>query len=148
LFGPDRVAKFAATPRNPGNTPVPDRPAANYLREAMRKTLDQPAGDPTLFDFQAQLRTSDLLPIEDATAVWPEAAAPFKNVATISIPKQNFDNAYQESECEHMQFTPWHGLTAHQPLGGINRLRLGVYKASAQRRAQTPEPNGFPKWPQ
>jgi hypothetical protein len=148
LFGSDRVAKFATAPRNPGDTPVPEHPNPNYLREAMRKTLDQPFGDPTVFDFQVQLRTIDVLPIEDATAKWPETAAPFQNVATISIPKQNFEIPYQVTECEHLSFTPWHGLTAHQPLGGINRLRLGVYTASSQHRAQPKEPHGFPKWPQ
>jgi hypothetical protein len=148
LFGSDRVAKFGVTPRNPGGAPVPDHPDPNYLREAMLKTLDQPFGDPTVFDFQVQLRTNDLLPIEDATAAWSEAAAPFQNVATITIPKQNFDIPYQVTECEHLAFTPWHGLTIHQPLGGINRLRLGVYTASSQFRAQPKEPHGFPKWPQ
>jgi hypothetical protein len=148
LFGPDHVAKFAVTPRNPGDTPVPEHPTPNYLREAMKKTLDQPFGDPSVFDFQVQLRTSDTLPIEDATAMWPEAAAPFQNVATISIPKQNFDIPYQVTECEHLAFTPWHGLTANQPLGGINRMRLGVYTASSQHRAQPKEPHGFQTWPQ
>jgi len=148
LYGPDRVAKFAARPRNPENTPVPEFPSFDYLRQAMRKTLDQPFGDPTIFDFQVQLRANDQLPIEDATAVWSEGVAPFQTVATISIPKQAFYNAYQETECEHMSFTPWHGLTAHQPLGGINRLRLGAYVASSQHRSQLKEMHGFPKWPQ
>jgi len=147
LFGKDRVAKFSAAPRNPENTPVPENPSANYLREAMKKTLDVPFGEPTIFDFQVQLRTNDSLPIEDATAEWPEAVAPFQNVATITIDKQNFDNPFQVTECEHMAFTPWHGLTTHQPLGGINRLRLGVYHASSQYRAQPKEPSDFPKWP-
>jgi hypothetical protein len=94
-----------------------------------------------------QLRTNDSLPIEDATAEWPEATAPFQNVATIVIEPQNFDNPLQVTECEHFAFTPWHGLTVHQPLGGINRLRLSVYTASSQFRAQPKEPTGFPKWP-
>lgn len=36
--------------------------------------------------------------------------------------------------CEEMAFTPWHALTAHQPLGGINRLRRQVYLGSAIHR--------------
>jgi hypothetical protein len=147
LFGADRVAKFGVTPRNPENTPVPEGPSVNYLREAMKKSLDVPTGKPAFFDFQVQLRTNDGLPIEDATAEWPEATAPFQNVATITIERQNFDNPLQVTECEHFAFTPWHGLTVHQPLGGINRLRLGVYTASSQYRAQPKEPTGFPKWP-
>ena len=147
LFGADRVAKFAATPRDPDKTPVPENPGVNYLREAMKKSLDVPTGKPAVFDFQVQLRNDDSLPIEDATAEWPETNAPFQNVATISIDRQNFDNPLQVTECEHFAFTPWHGLTVHQPLGGINRLRLGVYTASSQFREQPKEPTGFPKWP-
>jgi hypothetical protein len=49
------------------------------------------------------------------------------------------------TECEHLVFTPWHGLVEFQPLGGINRLRLGVYTASSQYRAQAREPSGFPE---
>jgi hypothetical protein len=148
LFGPDRVAKFAVSPRNPSGAPAPEHPSPNYLREAMLKTLNQPSGEPTEFDFKVQLRTNESLPIEDATATWPETTAPFQKAATISINKQNFDIPYQVTECEHLSFTPWHGLTAHQPLGGINRLRLGVYTASSQFRALPKEPHGFPRWPQ
>ena len=63
---------------------------------------------------------------------------------TITIDKQNFDEPLRITECEHLVFTPWHGLVDFQPLGGINRLRLGVYNASAKFRAQTREPSGFP----
>lgn len=28
-------------------------------------------------------------------------------------------------------FSPWNGLTAHQPLGAINQMRKAVYEASA-----------------
>jgi hypothetical protein len=147
LFGTDRVVKFAATPRNPENTPVPDNPGVNYLREAIKRSLDASSGKPAFFDFQIQLRNDDSLPIEDATAEWSETTAPFQNVATIAIERQNFDNPLQVTECEHFSFTPWHGLAVHQPLGGINRLRLGVYTASSQFREQPKEPTGFPKWP-
>jgi hypothetical protein len=145
LFGKDAVAKFGVTPRNPENTPVPENPGRNYLREAMKKSLDFPSGKPAVFDFQVQLRTNDSLPVEDATAEWPEAVVPFQNVATITIDRQDFNNPLQVTECEHLVFTPWHGLAAHQPLGGINRLRLQVYIASSQHRAQPREPSEFPK---
>lgn len=147
LFGKDMVAKFAVTPSDPENTPVPENPGVNYLREAMKKSLDFASGKPAVFNFQVQLSTDESLPIEDATAEWPEAVAPVQNVATINIDRQDFDNPLQVTECEHLAFTPWHGLVEHQPLGGINRLRLGVYAASSQYRAQAREPSGFPKWP-
>lgn len=147
LYGPDKVAKFKVTPRSAEKTPVPENPTTNYLREAMRKSLDPANGKPAVFDFSVQLRNDDSLPIEDATAEWSETTAPPQNVATIEIDPQNFDNAYQVTECEHMAFTPWHGLTAHRPIGGINRLRRDVYIASSKFRSQPKEPTGFPKWP-
>jgi len=147
LYGPDKVAKFKVTPRSAEKTPVPEHPSANYLREAMKKSLDVAIGKPAVFDFSVQLRNDDSLPIEDATAEWSEATAPPQNVATIEIGPQDFDNAYQVTECEHMAFTPWHGLTAHRPIGGINRLRRDVYIASSKFRSQPKEPTGFPKWP-
>lgn len=145
LFGPDAVVKFGVTPRNPGSTPVPPNPPANYLRDALRKSLDVNTGKPAVFDFQVQLRTADNLSIENASAQWPESAAPFQTVGTLTIPTQDFDNPLRITECEHLVFTPWHGIAEHRPLGGINRLRLGVYKASSQRRAEAHEPSGFPR---
>ncbi|MGQ0446030.1 MAG: catalase family protein [Beijerinckiaceae bacterium] len=157
LFGKDKVAKFRARPRDPANPSLtPKNPSGNYLRMAMKKSLDLLSGQPAVFDFQVQLRPGgteeDLkksYPIEDASAEWKETpAAPFQNVAVITIGKQNFDYPLQVTECEHFVFTPWHGLEEHQPLGGINRLRLQVYIASSQYRAQTREPSGFPTtWP-
>ncbi|AZG77477.1 catalase [Methylocystis rosea] len=147
LYGSDRVAKFSVTPRSAEKTPVPANPTTNYLREAMKKSLDPANGKPAVFDFKVQLRNDDSLPIEDATAEWSETTAPPQNVATIEIDQQDFDNAFQVTECEHMAFTPWHGLTAHQPIGGINRLRRDVYIASSKFRSQPKEPTGFPKWP-
>jgi hypothetical protein len=161
LLGKDKVAKFAVKPRDPTNTPIPPNPSPNYLREALKKSLDVNAGKPAVFDFQVQMRpdegsyledatvvqtsTGQSLPIEDATAEWKEEIAPFQNVATITIKQQDFDNPVRITECEHLVFTPWHGLAEHQPLGGINRLRRGVYIASSQYRLETREPSGFPK---
>jgi len=147
LYGPDKVAKFSVMPRSAEKTPVPQNPGTNYLREAMKKSLDPAIGKPAIFDFRVQLRNDESLPIEDATAEWPETTAPPQNVATIEIDPQNFDNPFQVTECEHMAFTPWHGVRAHQPIGGINRLRRDVYIASSKFRSQPKEPTGFPKWP-
>ena len=35
---------------------------------------------------------------------------------------------------EELVFNPWQSLAAHQPLGGINRLRKPVYLSSAEHR--------------
>ena len=145
LFGKDKVAKFSVLPRDATQSPMPTDLSDNYLREALKKSLDVTEGKPAVFDFRVQIRKDDSLPIEDASAEWIGGdAAKFENVATITIDKQNFDEPLRITECEHLVFTPWHGLVDFQPLGGINRLRLGVYNASAKFRAQTREPSGFP----
>lgn len=155
LLGKDRVAKFSARPRNPANPSLtPDSPGKDYLREALAERLGRPGSDPVVFDFQAQARpdglqpTDEAFPIETANIEWKsDDAAKFENVAVISIRPQDFSQPLQASECEHLVFTPWHGLADHQPLGGINRLRREVYIASAKRRAETREPTGYPRWP-
>ncbi|MNP79407.1 hypothetical protein D3C76_1772420 [compost metagenome] len=59
---------------------------------------------------------------------WDEKAAPFYQVATIHIPKQNFDTPEQNKFCENLSFTPWHALPAHKPLGAVNRMRKVIYE--------------------
>lgn len=146
LLGPELAVKFVAQPKNPAVTPVPHDPAPNYLREAMKKSLHPATGQEAVFDFLVQPRTGSQLPVEDASAEWKEGDAPYHKVATLTISPQDFDNPLQVTECEHMSFTPWHGLKAHRPLGGINRLRKAAYLASAQFRLQPKEPTGFPDW--
>lgn len=145
LFGKTAVAKFAVSPRDPTSTPVPANPAPDYLRQALKKSLDPDSGRPAVFDFQVQLRSSDSLPIENASAQWSEETAPFRTVASLTINPQDFDNPLRIRECEQMVFTPWHGLVEHQPLGGINRLRREVYQASSKARAEQHKPSAFPQ---
>ncbi len=135
LFGNHVAAKFSAKPRNPDHTPVPQDPEPNYLRAALKKTLDVTTGKTVIFDFQVQLRSSEALPIEDVTSEWSSDVAPLQTVATLTIDPQDFDTEERIKQCERLVFNPWHGLVEHQPLGGINRLRLGVYAASAKYRA-------------
>lgn len=135
LFGKGTAAQFSVKPRNPENTPIPANASPNYLREALKKSLDVNTGKPAVFDFMVQIRTDDSLPIEDATTEWKTDVAPFQNVATLTIGVQDFDTPARIAECERLVFSPWHGLVTHQPLGGINRLRLGVYVAASKYRS-------------
>lgn len=144
LFGANAVAKFAVRPQGSTVTPVPANPSPSYLREALKRSLDTATGHPAGFDFLVQLRTQDSLSVEDASAEWPESIAPYRKVASLAIQPQDFDNPLRITQCEHLVFTPWHGLVEHRPLGGINRLRLGVYNASSQRRMQAREPGCYP----
>jgi len=137
LFGRDAVMKFSAKPVAPPAGEVLDISDPDYLRAGLLKRLTGPAAREVVFEFQVQVRSkSDLAgkieaEVEDACFEWDEAKYPFVTVATITIPPQNLVDA---SKCEDQIFTPWHGVKEHQPLGGINRLRLEVYKASATLR--------------
>jgi hypothetical protein len=150
------VAKFAARPRNaPAVSALPESVSTDYLRVAMKRSLSITEGAPVVYDFQVQLRPDGLapddaaFPVESANDEWTpkDGAAAYQNVATITIRQQDFDTPLQNTECEHLVFTPWHGLKAHQPLGGVNRLRREVYIASAKQRAEHAEPTDYPKWP-
>ena len=102
---------------------------------ALKNTLDATTGKAVVFDFQVQLRTGDSLPIEDVTTEWSPDVPPLQTVGTLTIEPQDFDTEDRIKQCEKLVFNPWHGLVEHQPLGGINRLRLGVYAASAKYRS-------------
>lgn len=138
LFGKDRCMHFSAVPQGPEKPQVvPQNASADYLREALQKTL---AGcEEIVFDFKVQVRKAgepDLF-IEDATQSWGDTEKyPPQTVArvTIPVPQTGLDTAEHLAECEKLFFTPWHGLQDHQPLGSINRLRYAVYVASSGHR--------------
>ena len=123
--GPDRRAiKFSARNCSSAAEPMPNNPGHNYLRDALRTTLEQ---DDACMEFLVQPRTSDSMNVEDSMTEWKEAQAPFYNVATILIPRQHFDTAAQNQFCENLTFSPWHALPEHRPLGVVNRLRKVIY---------------------
>ncbi len=150
--GSNRSAmKYSAKPCNQlDNTPQSDQlQDPNYLRTAMKNHLDT---DAACFDFLIQTRDTrtaagSALSVEMATNEWEESAAPFFKVATITIPKQDFDKPEQHKFCENLSYTPWHSVFEHRPLGGVNRIRKVVYTSTANLRrsmnAVTPtEPAG------
>ena len=65
---------------------------------------------------------------------WKEDQAPFHEVATIYIPRQNFDSPGQSEFAENISFNPWHALPEHRPLGIINRIRKVVYDHTSRVR--------------
>jgi hypothetical protein len=87
------------------------------------------------FDFMVQLQTDPIaMPIEDSTILWDERLSPFRKVATIRIPRQNFNTAARDAIAENLAFTPWHSLPEHEPLGNTNGTRKVVYDAISARR--------------
>lgn len=126
-FG-DVACKFSARPAGSSST-FQDTESADFLRANLESHL---AVGSASFEFLVQLRTQpDAMPIEDPTIDWREDAAPFRAVARITIPSQPLGEA---AFCENLSFTPWHGLPAHRPLGGLNRARREVYEAISRLR--------------
>jgi hypothetical protein len=124
--GPDRKAiKFSAKPCSAETQAIPKSPAHDYLRDALRSTLQS---RDACMELLLQPRTSDSLSVEDPKIEWKEAQSPFHKVATLLIPQQVFDTDEQNRFCENLSFTPWHALPEHRPLGVTNRLRKVIYE--------------------
>lgn len=144
-FGAGQAMRFSAAPceatdQAPFVDVTPDNPSKDYLGEALTQTMK--GKKDVCYDFKVQLRSVDAddpkleeLKLEDATKIWSDDGTGYVNVAriTIKVPqKPDTDEAIEH--CEKLAFSPWHSLTDHQPLGGINRLRRKVYSDSAGHR--------------
>lgn len=105
---------------------------ANHLQEAAARQLS--SGEAS-FDFLVQLQTNPReMPVEDPAVRWKERASPFRKVAAIRIPSQDFTSKARKDLAEGLSFTPWHSLPEHRPLGGINRVRGAAYEAISKLR--------------
>jgi hypothetical protein len=132
LLGEGRAVQYSLKPCSRARTRIPSRPAENYLRDAMIKTLE--AG-PWTFDFMVQVQTDPfLMPIEDATVHWPEDLSPYVPVARLRLAAQRFDSAEQLAFADVLRYNPWHSLPEHKPLGNSNRARKRMYWELAQLR--------------
>ncbi|WP_227063742.1 catalase family protein [Acinetobacter pittii] len=125
-LGNDRQAvKYSVRACSMQANNLPKNPSHDFLREALKKTLQS---TDACMEFLIQPRTSNQMLVEDSMTEWDEKAAPFYQVATIHIPKQNFDTPEQNKFCENLSFTPWHALPEHKPLGAVNRMRKVIYE--------------------
>ena len=132
------AVKYSVSPRHIDNLTSPDGPqplADNYLTQAL---IDHLRKREAVFDFHVQLqKDAAAMPIEDVSAKWKETVSKPITVATLTIPIQDVD----PTKFEPMSFNPWHALAEHRPMGGINRLRKGVYARSvAERKARSAVP--------
>jgi hypothetical protein len=132
LLGEGRAVQYSLKPCSRARTRIPARPAENYLRDAMIKTLES---GPWTFDFMVQVQTDPfLMPIEDATVHWPEDLSPYVPVARLRLAAQRFDSAEQLAFADVLRYNPWHSLPEHKPLGNSNRARKRMYWELAQLR--------------
>jgi hypothetical protein len=130
----DSVAvKYSTRPCSRITGTMPARPGRDYLAAAMKSHLQQAEA---CFDFMVQFQTDPkTMPIEDAAVEWDERASPFRKLATITIGDQDFQATPAQQQCERMSFNPWQSLAAHEPIGGINRVRRPIYSELARFRA-------------
>lgn len=131
-------AKFRVIPEPSAcpayNLPAMNRDQPNFLRGALYQQLSTDR-QPACFALQVQLQDANrYMPLEDTSVEWKESDSAFRTVGHLRLPPQDFDTPEQNLACDNMRFSPWHGIEAHQPLGGINRLRKAVYEAVADYR--------------
>jgi len=104
------------------------------LRKAVQHFF---AAEGAEWEVRVQLCTDlEQMPIEDASVVWPEDLSPFRAVARIRMEAQDSWNEDAGSTQDRLAFSPWNGVTAHRPLGSINRARKPVYAQSQRFRAE------------
>jgi Catalase len=134
------IAKISVAPISPELTDLVQAPlnvngVPNGLREAVVQFFKENAG---VWEVRAQLCTDlEKMPIENAAIVWPEDLSPFRPVATITVePQVAWSSIRSLAVDDGMSFTPWHGLAAHRPLGGIMRARKVAYEVGRKFRAE------------
>ena len=136
LMGQGQAMLYSYVPRTDVPMDIPGVPFGrvppNYLRDNMAKTLRQ---KPVEFDMVVQIQTdSHLMPIEDASVLWPEDLSPWIPVARIQIPMQDFDTPAQMAFARNLRINPWHSLPEHRPLGNQSRARRRMYQELARFR--------------
>lgn len=100
------------------------------LRESVNEFFATHDGE---WEVRVQLATDiEKMPVEDASAIWPEDLSPPITVARIRVsPQPAWTEARSGVVDDTLAFSPWHGLAAHRPIGGVNRSRKPVYEMSA-----------------
>jgi hypothetical protein len=79
----------------------------------------------------------DEQPVEHAGKIWDPEKYPWQTVAKVIIPSQDsFIPARKTFWEDHIRLDPFQGLKSFEPIGSPNRLRKGVYSASAAQRHQ------------
>ncbi len=144
LWG-EHFGKVSVVPATPEllalkNKPIDVAGHPDALRDAVRAFF---AEHGAVWEIRVQLCTDlDAMPIEDASVVWPEDQSPPLTVGRIVVQPQN---SWSEQRAavgdDRLSFSPWHGLAAHRPLGGIMRSRRAAYSELSGLRSRI---NGCP----
>ncbi|QJE02347.1 catalase family protein [Massilia forsythiae] len=139
LFG-QYMAKVSLAPVAPSLTALTDAPVdlkdkPDGLRDAVVDYFAAQGGE---WELRVQLCTDiDKMPIEDASVEWKEEESPYVTVARLRAePQPAYSDERARRIDQGMQFSPWHALAAHRPLGSIMRVRKTVYEMSQRFRAE------------
>jgi hypothetical protein len=137
-FG-DHIAKLQLVPVSPAlkaltNAKVDLKDRPNGLREAVVAHFLVHGGE---WELRAQLNTDlDAMPIEDASVPWSEQESSYVTVARLVAQPQAAWTAERSAAVDDgLSFSPWHGIVAHRPLGGVMRVRRRVYEEAVRFRA-------------
>ena len=124
-FGEEKV-KYKIVPTSASKSTLPKVLTDDYLTVNMANHLEK---EVATFDFYIQKFADELkTPIEDAGVEWKENDSPFIKVAELEIPTQSLNIKERFELAEQLSFSPANSLKNHQPIGGINRARIKIYK--------------------
>lgn len=128
LLGEGQAMQYSFHPLTKVPTKIPRlplRPPDNYLRDNMAAALHE--GD-VQFEMRVMLQKDAFrMPIENNAVLWDEKLSPRIPVATITIPKQEFQSNAQFEFARQLTINPWHCLPEHRPLGNQSRARKRMY---------------------
>lgn len=115
----------------------PDAQASSDWGADLRRRL---ANGPLVWRLQLQFFVDEArTPVEDASVDWPEAVAPWVDVADLVVepPRAAEDDEEARAFADQVEdavFDPWQALAAHRPLGEVMRARKVAYYASQRAR--------------
>ncbi len=138
----DYIAKFAIMPVSENMKALEGvKLETGKDEDAIRHAVQTFFEDQTaVWEIRVQLCTDlDAMPVEGIEA-WDEEKSPFVPVARITaLPQTAWTEDRAQAVDDGMHFSPWNGITAHQPLGSIMRLRKLAYQRSSAFRSQRNE---------
>jgi len=117
---------------------VPDATSSAPVKDFEADMTARLAHDELRYGLELQFFVDEeRTPIENGSVDWSETDAPYIRVATLVLPKQDptsTEGRALSDEIEASTFDPWSALTAHRPLGAIQRARKVAYLASQKAR--------------
>lgn len=138
------VAKLALSPSSDSVSRLSGQSVDDVQYASMRDAVSSHfAGQGAEYTLSVQLCTDlEKMPVEDAAIAWPEELSPQRAIATLRFaPQATANPARQVYGDDVLSFNPWNGVCAHQPLGGIMRIRRAAYERStAFRHAMNAQP--------